>query len=121
MAAVGKTSIIRKFLDPTKSITASGMSTIGVDFYPYYLTFMDAPVKVKIFDTAGQERFGPLTTNYLKNLDGVMLVFSFDSPDSLKQTCVWRKHLAETKEIPFTLVGNKADLPGREELLADCL
>lgn len=53
MAAVGKTSIIRKFLDPTKQITANGMTTIGVDFYPYYLTFMDAPVKVKIFDTAG--------------------------------------------------------------------
>ena len=121
MAAVGKTSIIRKFLDPTKQITTtSGMTTIGVDFYTYYLTFMDAPIKVKIYDTAGQERFGPLTTNYLKNLDGVILVFSFDSPDSLKQTCTWRKHLYETKEIPYTLVGNKCDLPGKDELLSEC-
>lgn len=47
---------------------------------------MDEAIKVKIYDTAGQERFGPLTSNYLKNLDAVILVFSFDSADSLKQT-----------------------------------
>ena len=92
------------------------MTTIGVDFYPYYLSFMGTPVKVKIYDTAGQERFGPLTTNFLKNLDGVILVFSFESMESLQATCTWKKNLEETKEIPFTLVGNKCDLPGKEQL-----
>ena len=83
MASVGKTSIIQKFLDPSKEIVRNSMTTIGVDFYAYYLTFMNTPVKVKIYDTAGQERFGPLTSNYLKNLDGVIMVFSFDSLKSL--------------------------------------
>lgn len=83
MASVGKTSIIQKFLDPNKEIVRNSMTTIGVDFYAYYLTFMNTPVKVKIYDTAGQERFGPLTSNYLKNLDGVIMVFSFDSLKSL--------------------------------------
>lgn len=81
--AVGKTSIVRKFVNPEKQLNVKDqMSTLGVDQYKYFLKFMGTPIKIQIWDTAGQERFAKLTTNYLKPLDGVCLVFAFDSEES---------------------------------------
>lgn len=83
MMGVGKTSILRKFINPDKEIPKDNMSTIGVDLHPYYINFMNTPIKIKIWDTAGQERFATLTQSYLKPLDGVLLVFAFNNIESL--------------------------------------
>jgi Ras-related protein Rab-1A len=114
VAGVGKTSIVRKFVDPNKPIdTKNTMTTIGVDQYTYYLRWQGENIKIKIWDTAGQERFATLTNSYLKPLDGVLLVFAFDSKESIEQTCKWRDNIRTVKELPMVLVGNKCDLPNK--------
>lgn len=120
MMAVGKTSIVRKFVNPDKKLNVKDtMSTMGVDQYKWYVRFLDTPIKIQIWDTAGQERFAKLTSNYIKPLDGVCLVFAFDSAESFNQTKNWRQSIAEAKDIPMILVGNKCDIPDKQVNVKD--
>lgn len=53
-SGVGKTSLIQKFIDPNQQIQfGKAISTIGLDQFNMYLQFMDHPLKVRIWDTAG--------------------------------------------------------------------
>lgn len=117
-SAVGKTSLCRKFLKPEVKLNPKdAVSTLGVDMYNIYLRWRDTPIKIKIWDTAGQERFGGITKNYLQPLDGVLVVFAYDSEESFEQTTKWMQNIKEAKDIPFILVGNKCDLP--DKLVSD--
>lgn len=53
----------------------SKLTTLGIEVEPVWLMIHGQVVKVKIWDTAGQERLAKLTNSFIKNLDGVMLVF----------------------------------------------
>jgi len=41
-------------------------------------------------------------------------VFSFDSMDSLEHTVKWKESVAQVKEMPYVLVGNKSDLESKD-------
>jgi small GTP-binding protein len=116
MMSVGKTSLIKKYVNPDKDIQQrNAMTTIGVDQYTKYIKWKGANFKLKIWDTAGQERFQSITTNFLKPIDGVCLVFSFDSLDSLQSTCKWKESIEQVKlGMPYVLLGNKCDLETKE-------
>ena len=80
-AAVGKTTIIHKFKNPGEK-NISSLATIGVNLTAVYLNFMGEPIKIKMWDTAGQEKFASLTESYVRNLDGVLLVFALNNDAS---------------------------------------
>jgi GTPase SAR1 family protein len=51
-----------------------------------------------------------LTANYVKNLDGVLLVFDLTYRESFDNVLNWYKQIKQFKDIPIAIMGNKSDL-----------
>lgn len=72
-------------------------------------------IQINILDTAGEEDYQNLFDSWLRQTDGVLLVFALDDKDSFE--CLNEKHQRikkneELEEVkyPIVLVGNKCDL-----------
>ena len=111
---VGKTSILKKFI--TGDFNNQTVSTINVEFRSKNLKIdKDLYAELKIFDTAGQEKYRSLTKQYYKNADGVILVFDLTVEDSLIKLKSWINDINENAgNVEIILVGNKADLFDRK-------
>ena len=103
-SGVGKTSIARRYI--YNIFDQNTMSTIGISF-----CFKE--IKLKLVDTAGQERFRSIVKAYYKNADGVLFVFDLHQLESFENIESWIKLFEENsnrKGIPRYLIGNKSDL-----------
>jgi small GTP-binding protein len=116
-SGVGKTSIIHKFIDRDfdEKITA----TISATFKSKKIKidpFTEA--NLRIWATAGQERYRSLTPNYIRGSNGILVVFDLAKMNSFEELDKWmetiRNVIAENK-IEKILVGNKSDLPEEEK------
>ena len=112
-AAVGKTSIIRRYI--YDSFDENSLSTIGLQFSFKTLTLKNKKaIKLKLVDTAGQEKYRSLTQSYYKNADAALFVFSLDNIQSFQTINDWIQQFKDNHEngekIPKYLVGNKNDL-----------
>ena len=107
---VGKTSFINRF--NTGSFERDTLTTIGLDFVVKEMTLEDGTkVNVKIFDTAGQERFRNLTKNFYQKADGAILMYSETDEDSFNKIDGWLTKLGENapENVITFLVANKCD------------
>ena len=110
-SGVGKTSIIQKFIND--KFNQSMLSTIGVDFQSKVIIIDNIKVKLKIWDTTGQERFKTLTSQYYNGADGALLIFDITSKMTFDRISFWMNELNEKKklnELGLLLIGNKIDL-----------
>lgn len=120
-STVGKTSYVQgfvqnKFLDTYKN-------TVGVDFSTKVLShkkYGEKPVKLQIWDIAGQDRYICLTRVYYQNSDGCIIMFDLTNRKSFESVVQW-KHDLDSKCIldngamlPCLLLAGKCDLPGRQ-------
>ena len=107
---VGKTSFINRF--NTGSFERDTLTTTGLDFVVKEMTLEDGTkVNVKIFDTAGQERFRNLTKNFYQKADGAILMYSETDEDSFNKIDGWLTKLGENapENVITFLVANKCD------------
>ena len=66
--------------------------TIGIDLQTVYLSIQSQQtIKVKVWDTAGQEQFTSLTHNFIKSLDAAILVYDLTCDESYQNTTQWRQ------------------------------
>lgn len=74
-ASVGKTSLLRNV--DGRDFVAQHLKTFAVDFIQtqYHDQEDDRKVSVKIWDTAGQEKFKNLTFQFYRQADGIILAF----------------------------------------------
>jgi small GTP-binding protein len=110
-SGVGKTSIIQKFVND--KFNQNMLSTIGVDFQSKEIIINNTKIKLKIWDTTGQERFKTLTSQYYNGADGALLIFDVTSKLSFERINFWINELKEKKklnELGLLLIGNKIDL-----------
>ena len=108
---VGKTSLIFRYIDNT--FTLNYLSTIGIDSKVKKIKLQNGEdIKVKLFDTAGQERFKSITTNYIKKANGILLVYDITDDTSFKKIETWYENLSGDSNniLPIVLIGNKSDL-----------
>ena len=108
---VGKTSLIFRYIDDTFNLNY--LSTIGIDSKVKKIQLKNGQaVKVKLFDTAGQERFKSITTNYIKKANGILLVYDITDETSFKKIETWYENLSGDPNniLPIVLIGNKSDL-----------
>ena len=109
---VGKTSIIRRYVynvfDPLNT------ATIGVSFSFKDVTLQNGKtIKLKLVDTAGQEKYKSVTKSYFKNTDGVLFVFDYNDEKSFENISNWIEIFEENNNkdtILRFLIGNKSDL-----------
>ncbi len=110
-AAVGKTSLIRRFVENQFSFNYK--STIGVDFLAKSIRLEDDKVvKLALWDIGGQARFKILRRNFFEGTHGAILVFDLSRANTFPKMKEWlidMRSIIEHK-IPFIILGNKSDL-----------
>ena len=122
-SGVGKTSILRRFI--YDNYTEDTMATIGVSMSFKDITLSNGKeIKLKLIDTAGQEKYMALTKSYYKNADGVFFIFAFDDKNSFEDIKMWIREFNENSKnqnyvIPKYLIGNKSDLGEDEKEVKD--
>jgi len=111
---VGKTSIFKKFIDDTFSDTLA--CTINIDYRVKSIKINEnLIVDLKIYDTAGQEKFKALTKKYYQNSNGVILVFDLTDENSFTKLNKWVNDINDNAgNVEVILVGNKSDLENRK-------
>ena len=118
-SGVGKTSIIRRYAN--NIFDENVLSTVGVGFAFKEVELSNKKkIKLKLIDTAGQEKFKSLAKSYFKNVDGVLFVYSFEILESFQNLKEWIKlfnsnHYGKNG-IPMFLVGNKSDLEEKDDV-----
>ena len=107
---VGKSSLIIKFIE--NKFTTNYLTTVGFDLKCKTIQMNDEEIKLIIHDTAGQERFRSLASNYIKKANGVLLVYDISDKKSFDNIGKWMDDIIEESDnkIPIVLAGNKCDL-----------
>ena len=114
---VGKTCLINRYTNGV--FREEYISTVGIDFYTKQEEINNKTVQVKIWDTVGQERFRALTPSFLRNAEGVVIVFDVTSQESFDNVKGWinsiKSNIGENV-IPIIIVGNKIDMENMREI-----
>ncbi len=112
---VGKTSIIRRFIDDI--FESETVSTYGVSFAKKPL---DLPPRVTLvlWDTAGQEKFRSLAALHYKNADAAVLVYDLTARESFEGLKAWLLELRNKAPagIHLVIAANKADMVEQEKV-----
>ena len=126
-SCVGKTAILRRYIYNIYEETT--ISTLGISFAFKEVTLKNKiKIKLKLVDTAGQERFTSLASSYFKNANGVLFVFDFSNLKTFQDIEHWINIFEESnnrkdKVIKY-LIGNKYDLEDKkidQEMIDDFL
>ena len=114
---VGKTYLTRKYTNSNNSNL--NLITVGIDFYTREKIFCNGKkYQIKIYDTAGQERYKSVSLNSIRNYDGVFLMYDITDFKSFDSISEWINNIYEIKDhnFPFILIGNKCDLEDQREV-----
>ena len=110
-SSVGKTCILRRYVEG--QFFKNQLSTIGIDFKSKTLQIGNHEIRLKIWDTAGEERFRNITSQYYKGAEGIILVFDLTKKESFDKINDWMKQIrvnTQSDEIAIVLLGNKKDI-----------
>ena len=114
----GKTCIVSTFNGI--KFNDKNISSIGVDFLVKDIEMNNGiKLKLKIWDTAGQEMYHSMALNCLKNVLGIIYIFDVTNKQSLNSINKWVNDVNETidaEKFPSVLVGNKIDLEDEREV-----
>lgn len=109
---VGKTSLVRRFVDSVFS--DKYLSTIGVKIDRKTVELDDATLNLMLWDLQGEERYQWVRMQYLKGASGYILVADGTRAETLETAIGLQENAASRAEgLPFILCLNKADLWGQ--------
>ena len=111
--SVGKTCFMTRYIEDK---FCNQLNTIGIDSRVKTLERNNKTIYLKIFDTAGQERYRTIVKNYYKGADGIVLIYDVTNLESFKAIKTWVESIKENidlNEIGLIVVGNKIDLPDK--------
>lgn len=108
-SGVGKTCLMNRFTD--EIYENEQQYTIGVDFKIKTILLDGLEVKIHIWDTAGQEKFRAIISNYYRGAHGILVVFDMTNKESFMSLNDWIKEVRKnTKEnVEMLILGNKID------------
>ncbi|CAK61208.1 unnamed protein product (macronuclear) [Paramecium tetraurelia] len=111
--AVGKTTFVKRHL--TGEFEKKYLATQGVEVSQVIFYTTHGPIRLVIWDTAGQEKLGGLREGYYIGANCAIIMFDVTSRISYKNVPKWHKDLTRICEnIPIVLVGNKVDSKDRK-------
>ena len=115
-STVGKSSFMIKYID--NSFTFNYTTTLGVDFKQKKIKLKNGKdVRLRIFDTAGQERYRALTKMFYKDANAAVLVYDITRKDSFEEIQnYWSNQIKESSPpgIILAVAANKSDLIDHE-------
>jgi len=110
---VGKSCLLLQFTD--KRFQPVHDLTIGVEFGARMITIDHTPIKLQIWDTAGQESFRSITRSYYRGAAGALLVYDITRRETFSHLTIWLED-AKThanSNMTIILIGNKSDMDHR--------
>lgn len=110
-AAVGKTSLVQRFIK--NRFAANYKLTVGVDILTKDVEFRAGEIAtLSIWDIGGQQRFEFIRSTFYKGASGALLVFDLSRAQTYEEIQKWLTEVRQFagEDIPFVLIGNKADL-----------
>ncbi len=107
--AVGKTSLVRRFVESIFS--EKYQATIGVKIDRKLVTIGDTTVSLLLWDLQGEDEFQRVRLSYLRGASGLIYVADGTRPETLV-TAKTIRALAEESigDVPSMLLLNKSDL-----------
>ena len=114
--AVGKTCICSTFLG--LEFREEHLTTVGIEKMSSSITTADGEdLKLKLWATAGQERFKSVSVKNLRYSQAAVVVFDLTVKDSFLKVTDWLKQIREfSDKLPIALFGNKSDLFDKREV-----
>lgn len=111
---VGKTSLFVRYL--RREFRDIVSNTIAVD-YNFRKVFVNGEeVHLKIWDTAGQEKFKSIVSQLYRDADGFILVYDVNSRRSFSEMTHLIREIGSNLDPKMTvIVGNKIDTVGPED------
>ncbi|KAM3138701.1 hypothetical protein pb186bvf_009265 [Paramecium bursaria] len=111
---VGKSSILNRLLED--QFKTNHETTLGVDLGIKILKVDNSNVKIRIWDTAGQEQFQSITCSYYRGAIGILLVYDIGCRKSFESIQRWHQMVIQyaNPKISIALIANKADLEDKQ-------
>lgn len=114
-AGVGKTSLMSKFVSNT--FNDQMQPTIGCDIQNKLMLVEGRNVEVRLWDTAGCERFQTMLPLYYRGCHGAILVYDVTRRDTFNKLRDWLLELKNNltnDDAIVMIIGNKIDKSGRQ-------
>jgi len=111
---VGKSALTIQFV---QHIFVSEYDPTIENSYRKQIAFEKEAYVLEIFDTAGQEEYSALRSQYIDTGSGFLLVYNIASKSSFQLVTDFKKQILQVKDRPYwpiVLVGNKADIEPHE-------
>ena len=107
---VGKTSLVTKYA--TGKIPGQTKSTKNASYVSKHKKVNNLNFEIKLWDTAGQEKYKSLTKLFTKDAKIAILVYSIDNEESFNSLDEWLKLVKNSNDDNLILgvAGNKSDL-----------
>ncbi len=108
---VGKTSIIRRFVE--KRYTTDYRATIGINILSHDFEFFGNKIGVSLYDLGAQKYFKRFRKIYYLGAQAAFIVFDLTNRESFENVKMWHEELrlfTSEEDIPIVIVGNKTDL-----------
>lgn len=114
-AKVGKSCFLHYFV--TRRFKQSTKTTLGVEFGSQVIDVQGKSCNLRVWDTAGDERFRSITRSYYRNAVGVLIFYDICSRASFENVPQWVRDARQYAEkgCVLMLVGNKSDMVDEEE------
>jgi hypothetical protein len=113
--AVGKTSLVRRFVETLFSDTYQ--TTVGVKVDKKVVDVHGQPVTLVLWDIQGVEEAEPLRRSYLRGAHGYLVVCDGTRGETLAQCLeIADKAKVSIGDVPSLLLVNKADLKDQWEI-----
>jgi len=107
--AVGKTSLIRRFVESIYS--EAYHTTVGIKIDKRVVRHNDSDVTLVLWDLYGEDEFQKMRWSYLRGAAGYLLVADGTRRNTLDKAFQLEQRIREEiGEIPFILLINKTDL-----------
>jgi len=120
-SGVGKSSLFLRYADGV--VPNDSVPTVSVDMKFKVIELETTKrkierVKLQLCDTAGQERFGTLTSSLYRLAQGVLICYDITDSETFGHVEEWRTEIAKyaPKDTFLCLVGLKSDLELRRQV-----
>lgn len=110
----GKSSFIQRLTENKFNIKKS--PTYGMDKKDMIVNKDELRIKFAIWDTAGQQNYRHITSNFINGCSAVFMAFDLTNLDSFLALEDWMKTVREkaTSNCVIVILGNKCDLPNQQ-------
>lgn len=118
---VGKTSMVNRIVYNT--FTEKYKATIGCEFGLKIMEINGEPVRIQLWDLAGQDRLGGISRLYCRDANGALVVSDVSRQETLQKAPLWKGNvdenvrLADQSPIPMVLCANKYDMQSPDKVM----